>query len=189
MKYVTNVFSEYHLIGINDAFRFGEWVDLCWFLDARWYWWNKEDFAKFKGLKVSGNRAPEILGSVLEEPDIKVVRRNGKGGICSKQNVIATSGNSGASAVNLAYHLGAKRIILVGFDMRMINGKKNWFKHPGPKHGGSAQKMSFHRFIRSFAYIAKDAKKLGLKIYNATPDSALTMFPKTDFEVVYECFK
>lgn len=177
-----NCFDHVRVIGVNDAFRMGEMVEICWFGDSRWYWWNKEDIDKFQGLKISGNRHPEILGSVVGQPDVNVVLMSSGYGISTKKDKINFNSSSGAAAVNLAWHLGVSRVILVGYDMRMVRMpdgtlKKNWREHPGPEKGGSALSMSFNNFIRVFGRVAEDAKKLGLEILNATPESALKIFP------------
>ena len=80
--------------------------------------------------------------------------------------------SSGGSAVNVAYLLGAKRIILLGFDMRFVDGKSNWWQYDQfPKTD-----KGYANFIRPFYKIKEDAYKLGVEILNATPSSALDMF-------------
>ena len=38
--------------------------------------------------------------------------------------------------------------------------------------------MPFDRHLRGFSDMAKDAKRRGIEIINASPDSAITCFPK-----------
>ena len=38
--------------------------------------------------------------------------------------------------------------------------------------------MPFHRHLRGFPQIAKDAKQMGVEILNASPDSAIECFRK-----------
>ena len=179
-------FYKTKVIGVNSAFLFGDWVNICYFGDARFWFWNKEELEKYRGLLVSANRAPYILGSVKGILKIKVVKMKTRLGICPDPGMIYFNRNSGAGAINLAYHLGCRRVYLVGFDMRCIEGKKNWRKHPGTKHGGSSNKMTdFFSFKEAFRVVAKDAKRLGLEVFNATPGSALEAFPIIDFEELY----
>lgn len=61
---------------------------------------------------------------------------------------------------------------MLGFDMRRVDDKANWHDdHP------VRQKDPYHRFVRLFPHIAKDAEGLGLEIINATPGSAIDQFP------------
>ena len=66
-------------------------------------------------------------------------RRNGLG-----KRGLRVNGNSGAGAINLAYHFGARRILLVGMDMKPgPNGEKHWHPdHPKPLVQASSSKSS-----------------------------------------------
>lgn len=88
---------------------------------------------------------------------------------------IHMNGNSGAQAVNLAAAFGAKRILLLGFDMKADkHGRDHWFgQHPKPL----VQRQLYDDWLEKFVHIAKDAKALGVEIINCTPASALTVFP------------
>jgi len=98
-------------------------------------------------------------------------------GICEKPDEVAWNRNSGASAINLAYHLGAKRVVLLGYDMRRVDGEPNWHKdHP------AKDKNPYELYLRHFKTIARDADRLGLEVINCTPNSALTCFPIVPLE-------
>lgn len=84
---------------------------------------------------------------------------------------------SGLSAINLAYHMGASTVFLLGFDM-MHNGlQKNWHKDHNEVPLKSAEK-SYARFLKACPAIKRDADKVGLEIINGNPDSAIGQFPK-----------
>ena len=142
------------------------WVDICWFGDGRWYSWHIKDLREFSGL--IAHCVPRLKNAV----GLHSYTRGKPAGIETRQGFVAWNRNSGASAINLAYHLGASRVILLGFDMRRIDDRANWHDdHPSP------QKNPYHRFLRLFPKIAKDAGDLGLEIINCTPDSAIDQFP------------
>jgi hypothetical protein len=92
--------------------------------------------------------------------------------------VLHTGQNSGFAAVNLAFNnLGAKRIILLGFDMMMEGNNRHWFgKHPGTLEVNSC----YSDFIKNFQWI--DTKALGIEIWNCTRRTALTCFPCYDLD-------
>jgi len=146
------------------------------------YLWNEVALQSYNGIIISTNRNPvSKRESVDGVPRVKIIRYSNSRGICTKPGKIHFNSSSGAAAVNLAWHLGAKRIVLVGFDMHRVDGKANWMPHPIPKTD-----KPYTKFIRPFYSIAKDAKCLGLEILNATPNSELTMFPTVQFEDVWK---
>lgn len=85
---------------------------------------------------------------------------------------IRGGGNSGYQAVNLAYQLGAKRIVLLGFDMF---GTHFFGDHPV----GLGRDSPFKLFIESFETITSE-----VEIINCTRRSALNCFPKMSLELV-----
>lgn len=153
------------------------WVDVCWFGDSRWYSWHIKSLREFPGL--IAHCAPRLK-------DVRGLHSYNRGkpaGIETRPNYISWNRNSGASAINLAYHLGASRIVLIGFDMRMVGDKANWHDdHPKC----SSKRNPYFRFLRSFPKIAKDASDLGLEIINCTPDSAIDQFPIMTLEAYLE---
>lgn len=85
---------------------------------------------------------------------------------------ISGGGNSGFQAVNLAYILGAKTILLLGFDMF---GDHYFGKHPSVLDVASP----FKKFIESFETITKD-----IEIINCSRMTNLNCFPKKRIENV-----
>jgi len=83
--------------------------------------------------------------------------------------------SSGACAVNLATLLGATKIVLLGYDMRRINGQNNWHNdHPVTEENSSDP---YESFLEPWPSIARGADMIGVSIINATPNSNLTLFP------------
>ena len=170
---------KFRTIGVNHSFLLGP-VDLLWFGDFSWYQANQEAVHDFAGLKCTcATQLPE-----KPWPDIKRVRRcavakgesrEGLFGIeASAPDRVRWNHNSGASAINVAYHLGASRVVLVGFDMRRIKGKSHYHDHY-PEHDNVKDRYEKH--LRCFDQIAADAKVLGLEILNCTPGSVIKQFP------------
>ena len=38
-----------HIIGVNNAYRLGDWVDICWYGDCRWFDWHQHHLRYFPG--------------------------------------------------------------------------------------------------------------------------------------------
>ena len=173
-----DLIKKYRVIAVNNAYGTPvskdrnfcyydphDWVDVCWFGDERWYHWHKRSLRKFKGLIVccrENMHGSGVYGVCRGKPE----------GIEARPRFVSWNRSSGASAINLAYHLGARKIVLLGFDMRRVDDKPNWHDdHPSPA------KNPYTRFLQPFPKIAADAKELGLEIINATPGSAIKQFP------------
>jgi hypothetical protein len=168
------------VIGVNNAFKFGSWVDVCWFGDLKWWNWHQEELFNFPGLVMTCNENAELKG----EPWLKKLRR---ARIPKSQGIVTTPAQvcwnacSGNSAINLAVLFGVKKIVLLGFDMKFIGEKedKNWHDaHKESKHD------PFRRFINVHKLIAEDAQKLGVEIINTSLESALNVYPKKRLEEV-----
>lgn len=87
--------------------------------------------------------------------------------------------NSGAQAINLAYLLGAARIILMGYDMG-ATGSGHWFgEHPKGLVRGNHSK-----FVESFTRLAEDLKGEGVEVINCTRQTALHQFKRAELSAV-----
>lgn len=87
---------------------------------------------------------------------------------------IHTGRNSGHAAITLALMWGAKRIVLVGFDMKKgPGGEQHWFgPHPKPL----CNEIPFEVCIGHFNALADAAARAGVEIVNASRDTALRCF-------------
>lgn len=178
-----------HVIGINVAFQFGEWVDIVFFGDHKFYLYQQADLTRYKGIKVSSHHRFE--GREYEGMNVRYMPLDNKKtyGISNRPGCVCWNQNSGAAAISLAVHLGAKRIILVGFDMTLgIDGKKHFHTVYSRRQKGeripdnSRIKMPFGRHLKGFPAIAADAYKMGIEIINASPKSTIDVFPKRKVE-------
>lgn len=88
--------------------------------------------------------------------------------------------NGGYQAINLAYLFGAKKIILLGFDMkRGEHRKSHWHgEHPG----GLNKEMPIKTWLKNFPKLASDLKAEGVEVINSTRDTALECFNKINLE-------
>lgn len=160
------------VIAVNNAFKLGPW-DVLFYGDCGWYRRYHKELRSWAGLKVTTCLQHE------NQPGIFVMnRRNSPRGICTNRSRLAWNLSSGTCAINLAYHFGARRIILLGFDMRKIDGRANWHEehhvNKNPNHN------PYKRFLDPMNEVARDLKKLNVECINATPGSAMTQFPIVD---------
>ena len=159
------------VIAINESWRLAPWADVLYACDYAW-WRHRAGAPEFAGMKIAGDRraASEPWGvdwinvrrvdaMVFDEPGI--VGRIG--------------GASGAQAINLAVNWGARRIALVGFDMRP--GRRHW--HPDHTGGLNNPTDSLMRiWARALDRVVPALSERGIRVVNCSPVSALTAYPK-----------
>ena len=182
-----SVFSPYmkalhnkHVIGINVAFQIGDWIDMCFWGDKNFYLQYREKISQFPGIKASCCHPGSVQDWVkFIEKDTEHPR-----GISTRPNAVSWNHNSGSAAISIAAWAGAKRIILLGFDMTIGEDKRMHF-HDVYNRGAidTDDKLrkwqgTFDRHLRNFPYIAMDAKVKGIEIINASPNSMIPDFPK-----------
>ena len=170
-----------HVIGVNGAFQLGSWISVCAFMDTAWYEEHeKKLLTQFAGLRVTTNDSVKQISYVKNHIKYLEPERGKVYGISNELGMCAQNGNSGAFAINVAYHLGVKKIYLLGFDMNIVAGVSHF--HGEYQDPWTAQIIGTH--LRCFPDIARDAKQYGLEIYNVNPDSAIDSFPKVTLDEV-----
>jgi hypothetical protein len=164
------------VIAINDTFRLAPWADVLYACDAKWWYWHwKKGAGQFAGLKFALAPQPEVRGVKTRFNEafrpyrgVTVLRNTGDSGLELDPTALRAGRNSGYQAINLAVHLGAKRVILLGYDMR----GGHW--HQGHPDGS---RPPFNICLRRFETLVEPLRKIGVEVLNCTPRSALTAFP------------
>lgn len=144
--------------------------------DFLWWKMNVATVRKqFKGECWSQDRT-----AVARWPEIKYMRGVNRDGLGNA--MIHNAGNSGAQAINLAYLWGYRRIVLLGFDMKLgPHGEKHHHDdHPHPMVQGQV----FYEWILKITRMAVDLEKAGCEVINCTPLSALSCFQMKNWENV-----
>lgn len=83
--------------------------------------------------------------------------------------------DAGASAINLAYHFGAREIVLLGMDMCGNRWVKN---HPLPV----IPPQHHHRHMVGLAKMAPELRARGVRVWNCSPITALRCFERAPLE-------
>lgn len=114
-----------------------------------------------------------------DHPQVNALRLTGQLGLETDPTGLRHGSNSGYQAIGLAAHMGAKRVILLGYDMKMDGARSNWHDSPRPLANPDvyAQTMLPH-----FASLVEPLEALGVEVVNCTPGSALDAFPKATLE-------
>ncbi len=164
-----------NVIGCNSAYTLGAEVsNICFFGDTKFFDRNRKGLQEFAEVEDGGwvvTNCPRTF--VMDLPWLKRMPRQPRG--LSKTS-LGWNWNSGASAVNLALILGAKRVLLLGFDMALENGKPNWHDF----HSDKPRPQVYDRFQRGFGFVKSDLPKVfpGTEIINVSDCSRLDLFPR-----------
>jgi len=161
-------------IAINKSILSYPNANILYWTDSRVYGWYKNEIDNFSGLKVT------IRDHVTYTDDIKIMKKGNKYGLEEAKDTLCHGNNSGYAAINLAYLLGAKKIVLLGYDMRNVGTKGHYHGgYPVPATGDNVYK---DQFIPGFKILADLLKEKKIEVYNASIHSALTVWPKISLE-------
>lgn len=162
------------VIVIKSSWRLAPWADVLYGCDKGW-WIESRCAPQFKGRKFSPS--PTVCKVCR---DVTLVTLIAKARILTDEigrigcGLRTGGGHSGFHAINLAVQFGAKRIVLVGFDMRLDNGA-HW-------HADAAQRRKNAKDVAecrdALDACAPQFVELGVEVINASDVSALSAYPK-----------
>ena len=150
-------------------------ADYLYACDQRWWETHLDDIrATFKGKLYTQWHNNEQKDKVwADSQGITAIRGAHVKGL--GREIIHFNGNSGAQAINLAYLLGATRIILLGYDMG-ATGNTHWFgSHPKGMANGN-----YSQYVANFNRLADDLKREGVEVINCTRKTALNQFKRAE---------
>ena len=163
-------------IVINNSYQLAPWADILYFCDDRWWGWHENEPA-LKAFCARDDAAIVTLDNlklVEANPYIISFKNTGRLGLERESGGLRNGSNSGYQAINLAIHLGAKRILLLGYDMGVVGGKDHW--HAGHPVSTPAS-LYTQLLIPAYATLAPELKREGIVVQNCCMTSALTVFP------------
>lgn len=126
---------------------------------------------------------------LTEYPDIRAVEivKDGRGSyvdeiiLTGEIGRIGSGGNSGFQALNLAVQFGARRVLLVGYDMTDRSGV-HWYGRNSWRGANNPHQQNFDRWLKAFDAAAPVLASLGVEVINASPVSAMKSFPRRSIE-------
>lgn len=167
------------VLAIKQAIRIAPWADAMYFCDEAWGREHRDEINAFRGAKFTLNNyhlRAEIPGLKCLYGDVE----GGVEGFAEMPDELRHGRNSGYQAIHLAAHLGARQIVLLGFDMKPgPRGEFNWHGEQNRAHPS----LYDNSFLPHFPSLADALRRRGLPVVNATPGSALACFPKEPLEV------
>jgi hypothetical protein len=159
------------IIAINNTWECFPGGDVLYAADGGW--WDRYHLdvrTRFKGsLWTQDDRA----AAKYELQHIKAIRGDR---LPEEGDRICMGSNSGHQAIGLAHRLGARKIVLIGYDMQRTGGRMHWHgDHPLPLGNGDPKS-----WIPRFKPLADDLEAVGVRVINASLQTALPWFPRGD---------
>ena len=179
-----NLLKGRRVITINDSWRLMPWADVHYFCDARWWQQQhaRERYAHsgeaFRHVAAS-DRWVTIAKVCESHQMVRVLKNTGQLGLEEDPAGLRTGNNSGFQAINLAYHYGVKRIVLLGYDMHVQGKVSHWHDE---ERSANFQSHCERHFLPCFQSLVRPLAEAGVEVINATPGSALTLWPHLPLE-------
>lgn len=161
------------VITVNDAHNMAPWADHLHASDAKWWRWYYEETKQFLGVKTT------VEPPAADFPDVMLLNNTGLDGFDYDPAHCRTGCNGGYQAAHIAAHYGVSRILLIGMDHRVVEGKAHFFgDHP------DNIRSEYGTWNWHWQTLVEPFYSMGIEVINCTPDSALTVFPMRRLEDV-----
>jgi hypothetical protein len=154
---------------------------ILFFGDARWYWENRDAVQALAIPRVTLSRyfvdddGARREGPCHTEPNICTMRQKGSNGLALAPDALCWNRSSGGSAVDLAAHTGASRIVLLGFDMAFApDGTRNAV----PYTRRVSSKVDAMNSPATWQGIMDAARARKIEVLNATDGGDLAVVPR-----------
>ena len=145
------------------------WADCLYACDLRWWAKRSPSDAQFPGLRLTQDAAAAARHGAI------YVRSETGVGLCREPMVVNQGLNSGYQALNLAYHLGASRVLLLGYDMQVQPDRSHFFGDY-PVGSGLQVPSPYRDFVARFGPLARDLAAAGVEVVNCSTNTALECF-------------
>jgi hypothetical protein len=99
-------------------------------------------------------------------------------GLAQDRDMVVMRRTVTAAAMNLAAHLGVRRIVALGLDGKETNGRSHHHEaHPWPQKGGCWAEQR-----DDLASLVEPLAERGIVVVNASPGTAVDLWPVTTLE-------
>lgn len=168
------------VIAVNTTYQLAPWADVLYAPDEKWWAWHGANVSRvYQGslkFTLSQEEYAERAGAQ------RLDWRSG-GGLSLDPRRVMTGGHGGYQAINLSVHLGARRIILLGYDLQAdTQHGHDHVHHPHPDR--SVVPYEQWRSIYETLIPALDA--IDVEIVNCSRATAITALPRASLEEVLE---
>jgi hypothetical protein len=164
------------LIVVNEAYRLAPWADVLYAADAKWWKWHQA----VPDADLPARCYTVHRDAVAYRPAVQVLQWNGHTGLSQDPRAVRLGGHSGYQAINLAALGGARRIVLLGYDMQpALDGTHHFHgDHPDGTH------VTYLLRIGNFASLTLELAAIGVALVNASRATAIpaSIIPRQPLE-------
>lgn len=170
----------YPTICIKDTYRFAPQAHMIYACDRSWWfkrWKEREDLRAHKAVKVTldwqklDTKVPELYWLKVGSSTTFVF----------EEGKVANGKNSGHQCLNCVANMGARKIILVAYDMGFLNG----ITHCHDDHV-KVDEQVFQQYRGEMEKAAPALAARGIQVVNVSRNSTLKCFPKMTFKEALE---
>ncbi len=176
-----------HTIAINRSFLDCPYAEVVCFSDGRfWRWWGPDgsegqSLPDHPGLKITVQSDRKV-----SHPTVLNMTGTGRRGLETRRNRLRHGNSTGCAAMNVAWHLGAARIILLGYDGKPAkDGGDNYHGGHPVGYAKAGPVTAYEKMAPYYEPIGLELATRGVEVINASPDSAITCFPKVDLSSIF----
>lgn len=179
---VNYVRSKARVIAINSAVDLCPWADCLLAADFQWWRWT-QGAPQFAGLKFASDATePRFWAKAPWGSSVQRIHCRPASNFETDPTRLGCPStghsSSGYLAINLAVHLGASRILLLGYDlMRGKQGAHFFGNYP------SCVPPPLGDMLKAFRHLVDPLKRLGIPVINCSRQTALTVFPRQSLEL------
>lgn len=172
--YNFNLLKNKRVIAVNRAHEKLPNAEVIYFSDKRFFEW-------FEG-PLLGHTGRKVTGANLHHPAVENYQLTGHKGLDERPGCLKAGNNSAYAAINLAFHMGAERIVVLGLDMKFgPGGETHW--HSG--YVTMNMVRSFEKMKPFFSSLAHDLLDHDVTVLNANMDSNVDVFERIPLEVAH----
>lgn len=158
------------VIAVNNAYQIAPFAQMIYWADRPWFEEHHmrlvDHPAEFKVTRCE----PHIRHNVK---NVRLVEWDKDAWLSTRTSYVAGM-DSGTNALNIAYLLGARQIVLLGFDMSPVG---HWHEGHSKKSAPPPDDIYRTRYVPVLNVMANKLKQDGVEVVNASPGSYLQCFP------------
>lgn len=168
------------VIVVNSSYEAVPFADYLIYCDHEWWAAHRKALEGFGGKIINPTSSHHRCDRRL------FVRKIYPPGLSSDRSALAVRRTTFTGAINLAVHLGAARIVLLGADGKMGADGKSHHHQPHRWWRFKAERWDLHR--RELETLVEPLRKLGIDVVNASPGSAWDLWPVMTLDEAIERF-
>ena len=167
------------VIAVNDAAYYAPRWDICVSMDRMWTE-NRWRLIEHSTSKLFWLRRCTMKNVSAEHlPHVSLFENDHTATVMSDEPGRLNGTNSGFCALNLAFHLKPRRLILVGFDMALgPKGERHWFPDYPWKNGGGSRQSKLNEWAQQLTNVAEQFDSAGICVEVCAERSPVKRWPR-----------